>query len=136
MLIHKVFTFSLHVNRNSKHFVNFFSDRVGAIQKAKRMTVSEVLDYLEISPPMFSMIKSGKRNPSVKTIRRIESAEREAGIIVDEPPAVTKTLSEPSRGSPSAREAPADGMPDHRDLSKKLDEILRRLSALEKKAKK
>ncbi len=92
------------------------------------MTVSEVLDYLEISPPMFSMIKSGKRNPSVKTIRRIESAEREAGILPKEPPAA-------ARGPPTVRDAPADTIPDHLDLSKKLDEILRRLDRLEKLAK-
>ena len=128
-MIHKVFTFRLHVNRNSEHIVNFFSDRVGAIQKAKRMTVSEVLDYLEISPPMFSMIKSGQRNPSVKTIRRIESAEREVGILPKEP-------EESDRAPPIVRESKADAMPDHRDLAKKLDEILRRLTAVEKKLKK
>lgn len=44
------------------------------------MTVSEVLDFLDVSPPMFSMIRKGTRNPSIKTIRRLEAAEREAGI--------------------------------------------------------
>ena len=85
---------------------------------------------------MLYLIRTGKSSITRKTWYKLEQAEREAGIIVDEPPAVTKTLSEPSRGSPSAREAPADGMPDHRDLSKKLDEILRRLDRLEKKARK
>ncbi len=44
------------------------------------MTVSEVLDFLDVSPPMFSMIRKGTRNPSIKTIRRLEAAELEAGI--------------------------------------------------------
>lgn len=128
MLIHKVFTFRLHVNRNSEHIVNFFSDRVGAIQKAKRMTVSEVLDYLEISPPMFSMIKSGQRNPSVKTIRRIESAEREVGILPKEPQV-------PARATPTVRESKAYPDPGDGDVVAMLQEILRRLDRLEKKGK-
>lgn len=55
-------------------------NRVQAIQEAKRMTVGEVLDYLKISAPMWSMIRKGSRNPSIKTIRRIEQAEIGAGI--------------------------------------------------------
>ena len=52
------------------------------------MTVGEVLALLKISSPMWSMIRArerdptGKagRSPSIKTIRRIEQAEIEAGI--------------------------------------------------------
>lgn len=54
------------------------------------MTVGEVLAHLKISAPMWSMIRArerdpaGKagRSPSIKTIRRIEQAEREAGLTV------------------------------------------------------
>jgi transcriptional regulator with XRE-family HTH domain len=81
MLIHKVFTFLLQVNGKSELFVNFFSDRVKALQEARRMTAAEVLEHLKISPPMFSMIKTGQRNPSVKTLRRLEQAEIDAGIV-------------------------------------------------------
>ena len=129
MLIHKVFTFRLHVNGKSKLFVNFFPDRVRALQKAKRMTVAEVLRHLDISPPMFSMIRNGKRNPSVKTLRRLERAEREAGMAAEKPPA-------PERSPPAVREPPANYMPDHRDLSEKLDEILRRMDHWESRVSK
>lgn len=75
---------------------------------------------------MLMMVKTGKRRLSGKAIYRLEQAEREAGILPKEPPA-------PARAPPADRESPAEYMPDHRDLSKKLDEILRRLDNLEKR---
>ena len=74
--------------------------RVAAIQSARQMTVGEVLALLKISSPMWSMIRArerdptGKagRSPSIKTMRRIEQAEIEAGL----------------RGGRVAREAPGD----------------------------
>ena len=44
------------------------------------MTVAEVLAYLKISPSMMSMIRNGTRAPSLKTVRRLEEAERAAGL--------------------------------------------------------
>ena len=74
--------------------------RVAAIQAARQMTVGEVLALLKISSPMWSMIRArerdptGKagRSPSIKTMRRIEQAEIEAGL----------------RGGRSVRDSPVD----------------------------
>ena len=64
------------------------------------MTVGEVLALLKISSPMWSMIRArerdptGKagRSPSIKTMRRIEQAEIEAGL----------------RGGRAVRDSPVD----------------------------
>jgi transcriptional regulator with XRE-family HTH domain len=129
MLIHKVFTFLLQVNGKSELFVNFFSDRVKALQEARRMTAAEVLEHLKISPPMFSMIKTGQRNPSVKTLRRLEQAEIDAGIVPPRPAA-------PATLPRCVREDTADYLPAPRAIMEKLDEILRRLAALESRNQK
>lgn len=75
---------------------------------------------------MLDFIRAGTVEPSPKIIRKIIDAEKKAGILPKEPPA-------PVRAPPTVRESKADAMPDHRDLSKKLDEILRRLDNLEKR---
>ena len=74
--IHTAFT----CQQKSEDFVKLFSDRVSALQRAKKMTVAEVLAYLKISPSMMSMIRNGTRAPSLKTVRRLEEAERAAGL--------------------------------------------------------
>jgi len=76
-----------------------FTDRVDSLKKAKVLTMAEVLDLIGVSPAMMSMIKSGSRNPSIKTIRRLIEAEREAGILLlnpDGPAVESKTEDQPS----------------------------------------
>lgn len=78
---------------------------------------------------MLMMVKTGRRRLSGKAMYRLEQAEREAGIKVEED-------SPQARPPPSVREARAEPAPTHATLDAKLDEILRRLDALEKKGKK
>ena len=55
-------------------------DRIECLRVKLRLTKAEVYDKLEISQPMVSMVRKGLRQPSLKTLRRIEAAEKKAGI--------------------------------------------------------
>jgi transcriptional regulator with XRE-family HTH domain len=83
-MLYKIFTHHSHVNRKSELFVKFF-ERVELLKKARELTMAETLKLIEVSPAMMSMIKSGVRNPSVKTLRRLTNAERESGLVTSEP---------------------------------------------------
>lgn len=61
-----------------------FHERVEAVKKAKAMTVSEVAGIIGVSTSMLSMVKSGYRKPSIKTMRRLMEAERACGIVPPE----------------------------------------------------
>lgn len=77
--MNKVFTKGLHVNKKSEVFVNF-AERLENLRKIKALTVGEVLQLVDLSPPMLSMIKKGQRNPSVKLLRRLAEAEGAASL--------------------------------------------------------
>jgi len=93
--------------------------RVEAIRSAKRMTVGEVLSYLQISPPMWSMIRNGTRSPSIKTIRRIEAAEIDAGIRESPPPPRPPIVAE-SQEMFAARYSPEK---NNESLARQVDEL-------------
>lgn len=91
------------------------------------MTVGEVLSYLKISAPMWSMIRKGTRNPSIKTIRRIEAAEIDCNISV--PPGGHETRGEYHIGD-QKKEMHQELMEIKKDLnalSKRVDHLIHRL---------
>lgn len=93
-----VYSLNIHTQAQSEAFVNFLS-RVEKLREALKMTKGEVYRHLVISPAMISMIRSEARVPGPKIIRRLEAAERVAGLA---PP------SKPGSSDVSAvREAPA-----------------------------
>ena len=77
---------------------------------------------------MLMMVKTGKRRLSGKALYRLEQAEREAGILPKEPQI-------PARTTPTVRESKAYPDPGDGDVVAMLQEILRRLDRLEKRAK-
>jgi transcriptional regulator with XRE-family HTH domain len=58
-----------------------FLQRLDRLREKKLLSKAEVYDLIGISQAMVSMIRSGKRQPSAKLQRRLEAAEREAGLI-------------------------------------------------------
>jgi len=55
-------------------------DRIEKLRVKMGLTKAEVYDLVKVSQPMISMIRRGERQPSVKTLRRLEEAEIAAGI--------------------------------------------------------
>ena len=60
-------------------------ERLEKLRKALVLGWSELAERLEISRAMLDFVKTGKRNASPKLLRRIEQAEREAGIATETP---------------------------------------------------
>jgi transcriptional regulator with XRE-family HTH domain len=55
-------------------------DRIEQLRVSKKLEIGEVCDLLGISRTMLHYVKKGQRNLSFKALRRLEEAEREAGI--------------------------------------------------------
>ena len=103
-----------------------FTARLEALKLKKELSDERLADRIGLSRRMLYLLRTGKSSITRKTWYKLEQAELEAGILPKEP-------EESDRAPPTVRESKADAMPDHRDLSKKLDEILRRLDNLEKR---
>lgn len=83
--VHKLITPASQVNRKSNYFVMVL-DRIEKLRVRLGLTKAEVYEKLEISQPMISMMRAGKRQLSVKAMRRLEAAEIEAGLSDALPP--------------------------------------------------
>jgi transcriptional regulator with XRE-family HTH domain len=125
--VHKLITPPLQVNRKSNYFVMVL-DRIENLRVKLGLTKSEVYEKLEISQPMISMIRAGQRQPSIKTMRRLEAAEVAAGL--KKPP--PEEPSRPSRPSVESTSSPAEKVPIIGNLpAEKFQSLELRLAALE-----
>ena len=62
-------------------------ERIEKLRVKLGLTKAEVYEKLQISQPMVSMIRAGQRQPSMKSMRRLEQAEIEAGLAPPKKPA-------------------------------------------------
>ncbi|HQF19916.1 MAG TPA: helix-turn-helix transcriptional regulator [Kiritimatiellia bacterium] len=106
-----------------------FTARLEALKLRKELSDERLADRVGLSRRMLYLIRTGKSSITRKTWYKLEQAEREAGIIADEPPVA-------ARAPPTMREDPAAPSPGDGEVVEMLKEILRRLDALEKKPKK
>lgn len=60
-------------------------ERIENLRVRLGLTKAEVYEKLQISQPMISMLRAGKRQLSVKAMRRLEAAEVEAGLASPSP---------------------------------------------------
>jgi transcriptional regulator with XRE-family HTH domain len=77
--VHRIVTGRSHRQGQSESFVNTI-DRIEQLRVSKKLEIGEVCDLLGISRTMLHYVKKGQRNLSFKALRRLEEAEREAGI--------------------------------------------------------
>lgn len=105
-------------------------DRIENLRVRLGLTKSEVYEKLEISQPMISMIRAGNRQPSIKTMRRLEAAELAAGI---PPPSRASSAAPPPSPSPSVQSAAEEEeVPTIATLpAEKFQSLEHRLTALE-----
>lgn len=74
-----------NVKGESEHFVNT-TDRLEKLREVKTLQWGELCDLLDIKRSMLHYLRKGERNLSFKALRRLEQAEREAGILPPAPP--------------------------------------------------
>jgi transcriptional regulator with XRE-family HTH domain len=113
--------------------VNFLQ-RVDLLRERLKLTVGEVHALIGVKAPFISMIRSGHRQPGIKLLRRLEEAEKNAGIVPlqnqgNALPATAQTLS--ARGqSSSTRETSAIYGQDHRTIGKGCEAEFQRVEKL------
>ena len=56
------------------------ADRLEKLKEAKTLSWGELCDLLQVNRSMMHYLRTGERKPSPKLLRRIEEAEKEAGI--------------------------------------------------------
>ena len=106
-----------------------FTARLEALKLKKELSDERLAERVGLSRRMLYLIRTGKSAITRKTWYKLEQAELESGILPKEP-------EESDRAPPTVRESPSDYLPGPREMMEKLDEILRRLTAVEKKLKK
>jgi len=111
----------------------FSWDRIVRLMDTNGWTWQKTATRLGCSTPAMSQWKSGKTSPSRRMLIKIDEAERESGIAPPEKPKVQQLIDTPPLVT---REYPADYLPGASAIMAKLDEILLRVAAVEKKLRK
>ena len=122
-----------NVKGESEHFVNT-TDRLEKLREVKTLQWGELCDLLGIKRSMLHYLRKGERNLSFKALRRLEQAEREAGIL---PPAPPPQIPSSDTETGSIKNSTISGMGigkgiDREELRRTIDELKRLTADLER----